>query len=150
MLWLCRFKIEIGIGEINMSFMKSNLGRVTLMISAATILVLGFQNCGPGMNALNSGSNSSSSTQGTGGGSLKEVSLAWDANSEPELTGYVIHYGTQMGGPYDQSVDVGLTPSPTAPAHKITGLDSATTYYFVVSAYDGSHVESSFSNEVSK
>lgn len=134
-----------------MGFVKSKVGRQTLMISAATLLVLGFQNCGPGMNSLNSGSTSSSSTQGTGGGdSLKEVNLAWDANTEPELTGYVIHFGTQVGGPYDQSVDVGMTTSPTAPAHKITGLDSATTYYFVVSAYDGSHVESSFSNEVSR
>ena len=46
-----------------------------------------------------------------------EVTLAWDANTEPDLAGYNIYYGTASGD-YSDSIDVGdVTEYP------VTGLD---------------------------
>src|SRR5262245_13051615 len=59
------------------------------------------------------------------------VTLQWDANPEPDITGYLVLYGTQRGV-YTARIDVGkvtstvLTiPTPAPPV----------TYYFAVAAY---------------
>ena len=70
------------------------------------------------------------------------VTLAWDPNTEPELSGYRIHYGTTSGS-YDYSVDVGNYTSCT-----ISGLAEGTTYYFAATAYDSGNGESAYSNEL--
>ena len=36
------------------------------------------------------------------------VTLAWDANTEADLAGYIVHYGTSRGV-YDRTMDVGKT-----------------------------------------
>jgi PKD repeat protein len=72
-----------------------------------------------------------------------DFTLQWDPNSESNLAGYVLHYGTASGA-YAQSIDVG-----TATTYKITGLRDGVDYYFAVTAYDTSDNESAFSNEVS-
>jgi len=71
------------------------------------------------------------------------VSLAWDANTEPDLAGYRIHYGTSSGR-YTLSADVvgGVNTG------SIPNLQADTTYYFVVTAYDLAGNESQPSNEV--
>lgn len=73
-----------------------------------------------------------------------EVQLAWDPNSEPDLAGYRIHYGTASGS-YSVHVDVGNVTAYTAP-----GLADQTRYYFVATAYDNAipSNESGYSNEV--
>ncbi len=71
------------------------------------------------------------------------VDLAWDANTEPELAGYKIYYGTSSGS-YTASKDVGKTTTCT-----INGIDEGKTYYFVATAYDGQNNESGYSNQVS-
>jgi hypothetical protein len=75
--------------------------------------------------------------------------LAWDPPAAaPSLAGYRVYYGKASGAylqPLGQGVDAGNTT-----AFTVTGLESATTYYFVVTAYDTSNVESPFSNEVFK
>ena len=71
------------------------------------------------------------------------VDLEWDPNTEPELAGYKIYWGTSNGN-YASSKDVGKITTST-----ITGLDEGRTYYFVVTAYDGSNNESGYSNQVS-
>ena len=71
------------------------------------------------------------------------VDLQWDANTEPELAGYKIHWGTSSGN-YSSSKDVGKTTTCT-----LTGLDEGKTYYLAATAYDGSNNESGYSNQIS-
>ena len=71
-----------------------------------------------------------------------EVTLAWDANTEPDLAGYNIYYGTASGD-YSDSIDVGdVTEYP------VTGLDDGGTYYFAATAYDEDDNESAYSEEL--
>ena len=71
------------------------------------------------------------------------VRLAWDANSESDLAGYRLHYGTSPGV-YNQTQDAG-----TATSSEVWNLDPNTTYYFVVHAFDLAGNESPESNAVS-
>ena len=40
-----------------------------------------------------------------------DVALQWDANTEPDLAGYKVYYGTDSGGPYECQ-DAANGPSP--------------------------------------
>jgi hypothetical protein len=71
-----------------------------------------------------------------------QITLAWDANSEPDIAGYKIYYGT-TSRIYDLSVEVGSYTSVT-----IADLIEGETYYFAATAYDADGNESDFSNEV--
>lgn len=71
------------------------------------------------------------------------VTLAWDANSEPDLSGYKLHYGTTSGA-YTETIDVGNSTTATMP-----NLPSGSTYFFVVTAYNTERLESLPSNEAS-
>src|SRR5262249_44487518 len=51
-------------------------------------------------------------------GSGSKLGMAWLANGENDLTGYVIRFGTQAGGPYPQTV----TTTPSATAYVLSGL----------------------------
>ena len=72
-----------------------------------------------------------------------QATLAWDANTEPDLAGYRVHYGTAPGT-YGTPVDVGNVTTYT-----VMGLIDGTTYYFAASAYDSVGNQSGYSNEVS-
>src|SRR3989475_8131736 len=76
--------------------------------------------------------------------SAAQVTLAWDANTEPDLAGYKLYYGSSSRS-YQLSVDVGNRTSYT-----LSGLLEGQTYYFAATAYNLSQNESGFSNEVSK
>ena len=69
--------------------------------------------------------------------------LAWDANSEPDLAGYTLHYGT-ASGVYDVSVTLGLVTMYTLPL----ALNPSNDYYFAITAYNDAGLESGYSNEV--
>ena len=72
-----------------------------------------------------------------------QVTLAWDANTNPELGGYKLYYG-QTSRNYTGSVDVG-----NQTIYSLTGLTAGQTYYFAVTAYDNLGLnESAFSSEV--
>jgi hypothetical protein len=71
-----------------------------------------------------------------------DVTLAWDANTEADLAGYKIYFGTASRS-YGAPIVIG-----TQTTYTITGLASG-TYYFAVTAYNTAGLESSFSNEVS-
>ena len=71
----------------------------------------------------------------------QSVGLAWDPNSENDLAGYLVYYGTASRN-YDQTLSA-ATPSAT-----VTNLNSGTTYYFAVTAYNTNGMESGYSNEV--
>ena len=70
------------------------------------------------------------------------IALAWNANSEANIAGYRVHYGTQAGS-YTTIIDRGNTLTAS-----VTGLAAGTRYYFVVVAYDTNGGQSSFSAEV--
>jgi hypothetical protein len=60
----------------------------------------------------------------------QSVTIQWDANPEPEVTGYAVSYGTRSGL-YDKRIDVGNTTSYTLTLSPAV----ATTYFFSVTAY---------------
>ena len=70
------------------------------------------------------------------------VTLAWDANTEPDLAGYKIHYGTASGD-YSHSIDVGDVTEFT-----LADLDGGVTYYLAATAYDIDNNESAYSVEL--
>jgi len=70
------------------------------------------------------------------------VDLAWDANTEPDLAGYKIYYGT-ASGVYGTPIDVG-----NVTAYTLTGLTEGVTYYLAATAYDTDANESDFSQEL--
>ena len=71
------------------------------------------------------------------------LTLAWDPNSESDLAGYILWYGTQPGT-YTASIDVGNITS-----YRVANLNDGATYYFAIQAYDVAGMASTRSNEVS-
>ena len=72
-----------------------------------------------------------------------QVRLAWDPNTESDVAGYKIYYGTSPQS-YTGSVDVGNVTSYT-----LTGLKKGETCYVTVTAYNTSGSESGYSSGVS-
>ena len=73
-----------------------------------------------------------------------QVSLDWADNAEPDLAGYQVHRGTNSGGPYSQLASIG-----TLSEYTDTGLTNGSTYYYVVTAEDGSGNRSADSDQAS-
>src|SRR5215469_13459156 len=73
----------------------------------------------------------------------QSVTLAWNPSSGPNLAGYRVHEGT-VSGTYTKTIDVGNSTTAT-----ILGLTAGVTYYFVVTAYNTTGVESTHSNQIS-
>ena len=71
------------------------------------------------------------------------VSMSWNANTDNDLAGYRVYYGTASGS-YSYSLDAG-----NATTVEIGDLIADTTYYFIVTAYDISGNESDPAEEVS-
>lgn len=74
----------------------------------------------------------------------EQVSLAWDANTEPDLGGYKLYYGTASRA-YAQVINVGQSTQVT-----VTNLSRGETYFFAVTAFNLQGAESDFSNEIDK
>ena len=74
--------------------------------------------------------------------SAAQIRLAWDPNTDADLAGYMVYYGT-ASGTYDPPIDVGNATTYTVP-----GLTQGVTYYFAVTAYNSSDHESDYSSEV--
>ena len=82
------------------------------------------------------------------------IRLAWDPNSEADLAGYRIYYGTspRTGSDpkacglcgYSTMIDVG-----NATTYRIPGLVQRQNYYISATAYDTSGNESVFSDQIS-
>ena len=71
-----------------------------------------------------------------------EITLAWDSNTEPNLSGYKVYSGTASRS-YSGSVDVGNWTSCV-----MSGLEPGRTYYFAAKAYNATGAESDYSSEV--
>ena len=70
------------------------------------------------------------------------VVLVWDANTESDLAGYKVYYGTSSGT-YGSAIDVGKVTTYT-----VANLGPG-TYFFAVTAHNTAGLESGYSNEVS-
>ncbi len=69
------------------------------------------------------------------------VRISWNANTESDLEGYRVFYGTSHGS-YANVINVGRRAT-----IDVSGLAAGMTYYFAVTAYDFSGNESVFSEE---
>lgn len=90
------------------------------------------------------------SCSGGGGTSGASTTLNWstpasDINGTPiTVAGYKIYYGTESQT-YTSVIDVGNVTT-----YKVSGLPTGATYYFAVTAYDATGVESDPTDEQSK
>jgi hypothetical protein len=71
------------------------------------------------------------------------IQLNWQENTEPDLQGYNVYYGTDSRA-YGPPVSVTAQTS-----YLLSGLAEATIYYIAISATDNSGNESGYSSEVS-
>ncbi len=72
----------------------------------------------------------------------RTATVSWEANSEPDLAGYRVHFGT-VSHPFDQTVET------TGASAAVNNLEAGVTYTFAVTAYNTSGVESEYSKLVS-
>ncbi|TFH46480.1 MAG: hypothetical protein E4H01_09890, partial [Lysobacterales bacterium] len=74
------------------------------------------------------------------------ANLTWNTSTESDLTGYKVYRATASG---TYGAPLATLPKTTT-TYTATELQTGTTYFFVITAYDSSGNESTFSNEVSK
>jgi hypothetical protein len=90
-----------------------------------------------------------------------DITLQWDANTQPDLAGYKVYYKVDSSGePYngteaiegDSPVVMSLaqdeSSDPDTVEFTLHGLSDVNTYYFTVTANDDQGYESNYSNEV--
>jgi fibronectin type 3 domain-containing protein len=85
----------------------------------------------------------SASVFGSNSTLAREVTLTWDANSEPDLSHYIVYWGTESGKYTQNSGAIGLVTE-----YKLSIPNDGKKYYFVVTAVGTSKLESDYSNEV--
>jgi hypothetical protein len=66
------------------------------------------------------------------------ITLSWNANTESNIAGYHLYYGT-ADAPYSSTLDVSGTTA------TVSGLQNGATYTFAVTAYDTTGAESAYS-----
>ena len=71
-----------------------------------------------------------------------EVKLKWNANPEPDIAGFVVHYGT-VSGKLDQ-----LHYTENVTGTTLSGLEPSTTYYLALQAYSTSGLFSDLTAEI--
>jgi len=93
-------------------------------------------------------------------GYAMDVTLAWDPNTEPDLAGYMIYYGTEPSdsydgvgaadgdSPIDMPLDQDEDPDPSKVQSTLHDLPEG-TYFIAAIAYSTEGLESGYSNEVS-
>ena len=74
----------------------------------------------------------------------KQIKLTWTQSTSPNITNNKIYRATTRGGPYTLVATIAPTTS-----YNNTGLNSGTTYYYVVTAVNSSSQESPYSNMAS-
>ncbi len=78
----------------------------------------------------------------------QSIALAWNANSELDLAGYRLYYGT-TSKVYSLRIEVAIPQVPSATvSSSVVGLQSGRTYYFAVTALNRDGLESGYSQEV--
>jgi len=77
----------------------------------------------------------------------QSATLTWQANTDADLAGYRIYYGTTSGR-YLQARGQGIPTRATS--HTVSELQSGARYYFALTAVDQYGNESGYTQEVSK
>ena len=77
------------------------------------------------------------------------VNFAWNANTEADLAGYKLYAGTATGVYTDPNSpkDMGNV---TSGSYTLDDMANSATYFFSLTAYNTTNLESDFSNEVSQ
>ena len=79
--------------------------------------------------------------------STSSATLTWTPNTEIDVAGYKVYRATSSGA---YITAIATLPGKTTTRYVADGLQSGTTYFFVITAYDNAGNESGYSNEVSK
>ena len=79
-------------------------------------------------------------------GSSSQIDLTWKANGETDLSRYNVYRSKSSGGSYTK---IGSATKSSSPKYSDTGLQAATTYYYVVAAVDNSGNQSAYSGQAS-
>ncbi|TKB62394.1 MAG: hypothetical protein E8D49_01425 [Nitrospira sp.] len=124
---------------------------VTTAVTAGQAIDFHINRGGDGNNSSDSTSFDPTITLTTGGtappppsGGGGSAIMTWNANTESDLAGYRVYYGTSSRN-YPNSISVGKVTSAT-----INGLTVGTTYYIALKAVDASGNLSGYSAEVTK
>lgn len=75
-------------------------------------------------------------------GATESVTLVWDQNPEPDIAGYRVYYGSSSNT-YTNQIDVGNAITTT-----VANLETGSTYFFAVTAYNLAGAESLPSHEI--
>ncbi len=116
---------------------KSPLARIVLILGALALGLVVSCSLPGGPGSTTTGSTHSGTPSGT-----DTVQLAWNANSETNLTGYKLYMGT-ASGVYGSPTTLGLVTST-----RVTNLEPGTTYYFALTAFNAAGQESPKSAEL--
>jgi len=76
-----------------------------------------------------------------------DITLAWDPNTEPDLAGYKVYYGTASGVYNGPGSPINIENVTT---YTLTNLTPGKKYFIAVTAYNTSNAESGYSNEIAK
>jgi hypothetical protein len=110
---------------INRSIFLGRIARTSLLILTSTFLLIAlFLLPSPALYAA-------------------QVTLAWDPSTDPNVTGFRVYYGTSSHS-YQSNNDAGQNTTLT-----VSNLQDGTAYFFAVTAYDTTGIESGYSNEIS-
>ncbi len=80
------------------------------------------------------------------------VTLTWNRNTEPDVVGYVVYWGTKPRSEedYPNSAKINDNKNDGTPiSYTVEGLEEGKTYYFAVKAFDAEGLYSDYSEEVS-
>ena len=85
-------------------------------------------------------------------GQARDITLQWDASTDPAVTGYKLYYNADSANTPLNGTGAAQGASPyntkKVTTATLTGLDPNRPYYFAVTAYNASGTESSYSNVV--
>jgi hypothetical protein len=89
------------------------------------------------------GSSGGGGSPGNGG----IIKIGWDPNTESDLAGYRVYYGTRSDNAFTSSIDVGMaTREGNLVVYIITNLNKGQEYCIALTAYNTSNYESGLSN----
>jgi hypothetical protein len=118
---------------------RSRLATWYNLFALLAIYLFFLMGCGGG------GGGSSGGGSSTGNGGI--IKIGWDPNTESDLAGYRVYYGTRSDDAFITLIDVGMaTREAGLDVYTITNLNKGQEYCIALTAYSTSNYESDFSN----